>query len=192
MGIGLFILLYIVAALYYPGGSEAHEREYGFSVLNNYWCDLLEYRARNGLYNISRPVALTAMVVLCVSLAVFWYYLPQGIIPTRGHHKIIRVSGIFSMIAAMFVFTDYHDLVVNVAGFFGAIAIGATFIGLYRLKKYGLTGLGMVCLCLLGVNYYIFETDHYITLLPMIQKVTFLFCFIWFGLLDIQMYQLRN
>ena len=191
MGIGLFVLLYVVAAWYYPGGSEAHESEYGFSLANNYWCDLLEYRARNGHYNISRPVALTAMVLLCISLAVFWYYLPKGIVSDPIYHKAIQFSGIFSMISAIFVFTRHHDVVINVAGFFGSIAFLGTFVGLFRTKKYALSWLGIFCFSLCCINYYIFETNHFVWILPVVQKVTFLVCFIWFGLIDIQIYRFQ-
>ncbi len=79
-GVFIFIVLYFIAAFLYPGGSTADKASGSFSLLNNYWFDLLSYKAKGGENNISRPIAITAMVVLCLSLSVFWYHLPQLLI----------------------------------------------------------------------------------------------------------------
>ncbi|MFN7116301.1 MAG: hypothetical protein ACK4TA_05840, partial [Saprospiraceae bacterium] len=51
VGIVLFLVLYIVAAFYYPGGSNADHSAKGFSIVHNYWCDLLAIGAKNGQIN---------------------------------------------------------------------------------------------------------------------------------------------
>src|SRR5829696_8591889 len=72
-GIMLFVILYIFAAILYPGGSQADKRSIGFSWLNNYWCNLVNEKAINGQVNIAQPLAIFAMFILGLSLAVFWY-----------------------------------------------------------------------------------------------------------------------
>lgn len=44
-GILIFFMLYVVAALLYPGGSQADKASTGFSWMNNYWCNLLNEKA---------------------------------------------------------------------------------------------------------------------------------------------------
>jgi hypothetical protein len=48
VGILIFILLYIVAAFFYPGGSEFDTHSDGFSWKHNYWCNLLNELAIKG------------------------------------------------------------------------------------------------------------------------------------------------
>ncbi|HEV7621655.1 MAG TPA: hypothetical protein VGO09_07980, partial [Flavisolibacter sp.] len=43
-----FIILYIIATIYYPGGSQANNVSKGFSWVHNYWCNLLNEKAING------------------------------------------------------------------------------------------------------------------------------------------------
>lgn len=70
-GILLFILLYLLAALLYPGGSQVNSNSKGFSWLNNYWCNLLNYKAINGEYNAGRNAANFGMFILAATLSVF-------------------------------------------------------------------------------------------------------------------------
>ena len=76
-GIFLFLILYIIAAWLYPGGSKVDPQASGFSVLHNYWCDLFDVVAYNGSANPSRPIALIAMIILTGSFALLWYVLPR-------------------------------------------------------------------------------------------------------------------
>ena len=190
IGICLFIVLYVVAAFEYPGGSNADTSQKGFNIFSNYWCDLLNYDAKNGDYNTSRPVALAAMILLSVSLALFWYFLPLFIYTAREHQKIIQFSGVFSAVTALFVFTKYHDVVIDVAGLFGAVAFLGAFIGLFKSGWYRLTAMGIFCLVLCLVNYVIYQSRQFVSILPLLQKATFLLCLCWFFFMDIQIYRM--
>jgi hypothetical protein len=73
IGCVLFIILYVVAGLLYPGGSGTDKTSVGYNWTKNYWCNLLNNTAINGQINIAKPVAMTAMVILCISLSFFGY-----------------------------------------------------------------------------------------------------------------------
>ena len=49
VGICLFILLYLLATFYYPGGSNVDNRISYFSWQHNYWCDLMAIKSKNGI-----------------------------------------------------------------------------------------------------------------------------------------------
>ncbi|HEX8333033.1 MAG TPA: hypothetical protein VF622_10440 [Segetibacter sp.] len=186
-GITIFILLYIVAAIVYPGGNHLDEYSEGFSILHNYWCDLLNSEAQNGEINTSRPFAVTAMIILCTSLMVFWYYLPKAFNIGTLYKATISISGIASMIIGMFIFTSYHGEAITYSGFFGGIAFIATFFGLYKSKWYKLFWLGILCLVLGAITFAIYKTREGLIILPMIQKVTLLLCLMWIAIIDVQM-----
>lgn len=177
----VFGALYIVAAYLYPGGSNAHKNESGFNLFTNYWCDLLGSHAKNGKLNLGQPVAMTAMVVLCLTLAYFFYVTPDLL----GYHKptqrFLQLIGVLSMVVAPFIFTIYHDAVINVAGTFGILAMLGTFIGLYRHGYVALLRLGLVCSILCGLNNYVYHTHHFIEHLPIVQKLTFFIFLLWFN-----------
>jgi len=181
IGICLFVLLYIVAALLYPGGSQHDEFSKGFSWLHNYWCDLLEYKAQNGADNPSRPVAIAGMAVLCISLILFWYYVPPFLTQQKKLQRTIQVAGIASMMVACFLSSAYHDVIINIAAFLGVIAITGTLVALYKAGYKKLFFPGITCIVLCALNNYIYYTSTLVKYLPVIQKITFIIFLLWFG-----------
>ena len=190
-GITLFAVLYAVCTLLYPGGSKAFPAAKGFDWQNNYWCDLTDAVARNGAENTARPVALAAMVILCFSLAVFWYHVPTLAANTRDG-RIIRYAGILSMLITLFLFTGLHDVVINVAGSLGIVALALTYNGLYKSGLYVLFTYGLVCLVAIFANYIIYQTGAGKSYLPVVQKITFLLFLSWIGVVNIYVYRRKN
>jgi hypothetical protein len=184
----IFVLLYVVATFYYPGGSNANKATLGFDWLNNYWCDLTGQFAKNGEVNSARPIALTAMLILCSTLAVFWFYVPR-LFSDNKFNQIIRYAGIASMTVGGFLFTDFHDTVINVAGTLGIVAMTGVFIGLYRNNLTKLFGYGVFCLGIMLFNYFVYETSFLLSFLPIIQKATFVLLLVWICLIDIYLYR---
>lgn len=188
-GMGTFGVLYLIATLLYPGGSQANKQAIGFSWLHNYWCNLLNVNAMNGQPNPARPVALLAMVVLCASLAILWYQLPRLFAFNQKTIKLIQLTGILSMVSACLIFTPYHDLVINISVLFGLIALLYTLVGLYNHRHRKLFWLGCSCLLLMGINNYIYYSRHCIFFLPLIQKITFAAVLSWLGMLNVRLYK---
>lgn len=188
LGIGIFIVLYVIAALLYPGGSSVDRDAEGFSWIHNYWCDLLSKWAKNGQPNAAWPVALTAMITLCLSLSLFWFFVP-GLLNTGKHHYgIVQLSGIASMMLAIFIFTNYHDFIINAAVFFGVVALSGTYVALYRSKAYKTLAFGVFCLILVLLNGYIYYTKYLIFILPLLQKVTFFLYLLWILSINLKLF----
>jgi hypothetical protein len=188
LGVLVFIGLYILATLYYPGGSNFNSTSIGFDWFKNYWCDLTMRIAKNGELNIARPIALTAMFVLCISLGIFWLYLPT-MFENYKYHRSISYVGICSMMITFFLFTKLHDLVINVAGALGIIALTITFIGLYQNKLFRHFTYGLFCMIFMLFNYWIYETGELIIFQPIIQKINFIFFLSWICWMDILLYR---
>ncbi len=188
VGICLFFLLYLFAALVYPGGSQVDKTENGFSLLHNYWCDLLADKAQNDEPNTAQPLAISAMILLCASLVVFWYYVPKLFEPHTQNAKTMQRTGMSSMVISAFLFTDFHDTVINLGGTLGIIAVLLTFVNLYKSKFYKLFAVGMLCLMLCLFNYFIYETKIYLSLLAVTQKITFVLFLGWLGVIDFYIY----
>jgi hypothetical protein len=193
LGAILFVIVYFIASLYYPGGSQVDKNHNGFSWANNYWCNLLNENAFNGQKNTAKPIAILGMFVLCFTLSIFWFLFPKQMNIRKSLKLIIQISGILAMTIALFLFTDiYHDLVINLATFFAIPAILGTFIGLYKTKWYSLFGFGMLNLLLVGLNNYVYYNIELIIYLPIIQKITFASFLIWVCCITIKLYQTQH
>ena len=193
LGIIIFVALYVVATLFYPGGSQVDKNSIGFSWTNNYWCNLLNDISINGQPNTAKPVAMTAMFVLCLTLAYFWFLFPTYINLERKLKLAIQNSGIIAMAIAFFLFTNInHDLIINLAAIFGAVATVGTFIGLYKTKWFGLFAFGIFNVLLVVLNNYVYYTKGLIIYLPVIQKITFAAFLMWVCCISIKLYEIKR
>ncbi len=186
----LFVLLYIIATFYYPGGSQVNKNSIGFSWINNYWCNLLNDNAINGQHNPAKPIAISAMFILCSTLTCFWWLLPAHVHLEKLAKLSIQISGTLAITIAFLMFTNInHDLVINLASIFGLIAIFLTFIALYKKKWYHLFAFGLFNLLLIAFNNYIYYNKQLIIYLPLIQKLSFATFLVWICCININLYQ---
>jgi hypothetical protein len=183
LGIPCFLLLYVIATLFYPGGSQADHNAAGFSWLHNYWCNLLNHKAINGQDNPAQPIAITAMVVLCISLTVFWYCFPSFTTAKKVPQQVVRYSGTLAMVAASSLGVLEHDWVTNIASLLGVIAVIGTLVILKKERWQFLFGYGLVNVLLVGINNLFYYNAHLIYYLPLIQKITFASFLLWIWLM---------
>ena len=187
----VFVGLYIVATILYPGGSQIDKDAIGFSWLNNYWCNLLNDNAINGQHNPSKPIAITGMVVLGLTLSFFWIVFPGYSAIGKSLKLMIQISGILAMITALFLGSGInHDLVTNIASVLGLVATFGTFIGLYKNKWYVLFAFGLINILFVGMNNYLYHNKELIIYLPIIQKISFAFFLLWVCSVNMKIYRL--
>lgn len=188
IGSFLFVILYVIAALLYPGGSGADKTTVGYNWTNNYWCNLLSAKAINGQLNTARPVAITAMMVLCLALSTFWILFP-AITQLKKYHKLlIQVAGTVCMLTSFLLLIRIdHDLAVNTSSAFGLIAMIGTLIALYQLKWKWLFAIGLFDLLLVALNNYLYHSNETMYL-PIVQKFSFLAFLAWFSFISIELY----
>jgi hypothetical protein len=188
IGSFLFVILYIIAALLYPGGSGADKTAVVYSWTDNYWCNLLSEKAINGQINTARPVAVTAMFVLGLSLSTFWILFPELTQLKKYHRLLIQVAGTVCMLTSFLLLTSIdHDLAVNTSSAFGLIAMIGTLIALYQLKWKWLFAVGLFDLLLVALNNYLYHSNE-MMYLPIVQKFSFLSFLVWFSFISINLY----
>jgi hypothetical protein len=179
-GTVIFAVLYFIATLYYPGGSQFDKNSIGFSWANNYWCNLLNDTAINGQKNTAQPIALTAMVILCLTLIFFWWQFPIYTSLDKKYKFTIQICGTLAMAIGFFLFAKFdHDLITNLASLFGLIATTGTFIGLYKNSWKVLFYFGLINILLVVGNNFLYYNKDLISYLPIVQKITFATFLIW-------------
>ena len=177
----VFLLLYGFAASVYVNKSIDNETNLGFSLLNNYWCDLFS------MGSPSRPIALFALSLVCFGLCFFWYILPF-LLPQMQDRRI-TYFGISAMIVLLFLPTSYHDAVINIGGALASVALTLFFWELYKHQYNTILGFGLFLLFLGVVNYFIYQTRYGVQGLPLLQKLTFLYALWWISWVSFQVYR---
>lgn len=179
IGIGLFVGLYIYSTLLYPGGSQADQFTEGFDWLNNYWCNLLNEQAINGQPNPARPIAISAMAILCLGLVAFFVQFSKTIAKGAFWKIAIPVFGAISMVLAFLISTKYHDLMTTLSSIFGSLVVVGIIWEMHNSAIRTFKISGALCILLLGINNYIYYSNQWIEHLPLIQKLTFLTVLSW-------------
>ena len=193
LGCIIYIVLYVIATQYYPGGSQADKDSIGYSWANNYWCNLLYANGINGKPNPAQPIAITAMAILCLSISLFWIQFPRYTTLNNLSKKTIQVCGTLAMVTGFLLFTDInHDLITNVASSLGLIAMIGTFAGLYRNGWKNLFLFGLINIVMVVLNNVFYHTAGLIVYLPVIQKITFLIFLSWISCICFKIYQVST
>ena len=112
----------------------------------------------------------------------FWYIVPRWLLVRDWMKGIIRISGIVSMCTLVFLDTNQHDIVINIAVLSGLTAMTFTLYGLSTMKHFTLLTIGLLCLLLCVANTYIYYSQNGLNALAAVQKITFFIFLLWFCL----------
>jgi hypothetical protein len=147
--------------------------------MHNYWCNLLDRFAMNGEPNGARPLAITAMGLLCISLSVFFLFFPLGTTVKPWIKGMVGFGGVAAMACGALMGVFDHDLMTNIASLFGILAVGGTLFILRRREWNLLFRMGLAIIILVGLNNMFYYTDSLRLYLPVVQKLTFLWVLAW-------------
>ena len=181
LGLSLFVVLYALSALSYPGGSDFHPHNQGFSIIENYWCELLGENAKNGGKNEAQTSGILALITLNSTLTLLWYRISKAIKTKTILKQLIFFCGLGSVLFSSFVFTNWHDILIGISVLLGLIAI---FFTIFLFKNQRIFNLGLWCIILILLNVIIYFTNLGIYYLPLLQKFTFVCVLLWFLMLN--------
>ncbi len=185
IGILIFFGIYFYASTLYPGGHQADYSAPGFSWIHNYWCDLMDTEAYNGEINPAQPYALSAMIMLCLSLSVFFYHFPKYFHVSVLWNRAIRIFGITSMVAAILVASPLHNAMIAIASILGLFALLGIIYAVIKHKLRWFTVVAVVCILLIGFNNYSYYSRQFVEWLPLLQKISFAIVLGWLFFLNL-------
>jgi len=178
-GLGLYIIVYTIAVSAYPGGSINYPNANGYSFYHNLLCDAMDPITQSGVINHARFLAIISHLILSFTMISFFYILPKIFSVKNRNTKMIAYFGIAAMTVLIFMYTEYHDLMVTITGVLGTIAMIPFFIELQFFKNKGLKQIAYLCFLLSIIVFFIFETKFGLYYLPFLQKITFGVDAIW-------------
>lgn len=179
------------AAWSYPGGSWTEPRSTGFSLLRNFWCDLVRTQAINGADNsASRRLSCVAFAALALALWWFWPIAGSLLAPARGARvsALGRLStlALFSMaLLPSDAHPLWHGVVALAGGGLGMVCAASCCVRCDTEGRDGLRRLAAIATLLLAalnaaLYVYVAYAGGPETLLqPSVQKLATLALLIW-------------
>ena len=178
-GILIFIALYFYTASIYPGGSPNNPNSLGYDWLNNLWCHLMNPQAINGMDNPASPIAIFAMILLGISMIVFFLQFARVFAKSNFEKNLIRITGVVAMVSAGFIFTSYHDVMTTILSICGVVGITSIIRALYMNKLPFLGTVGIICMIVIGLNNYFYYNEAFHEYLPVVQLLDFVLVLGW-------------
>lgn len=179
-----FVVAMTLAAAVYPGGSWTARDGEGFSLLRNFWCDLLRSRAINGADNAAGKVlASVAFAALGAGLWPYWW-LAAGVLPDGRRAAVVRMGMLSaaSLAAMALLPSDHypvqHGLVALTGGLLGvlsaAVCVATRLPGEPRSSLRRVSGacaLGLACLNAALYVHVAFGGGEETVAQPLVQKL---------------------
>lgn len=178
LGIIIATTLLLIATKYYPGGSQFDKNSIGYDWKNNYLSNLISEKAVNGLQNDSRLWAISGLLFLCVSLALFFIEFSKKI-SSNGAARIIKYLGVGAMVFAFLAVTPYYDATLTIASILTLTSMFYITVFVLMSRLYAFKILCIVCLLVSCCCNYIYDTRIHLELLPVMQKIALLITICW-------------
>jgi len=179
LGCILFLILITIASVNYPGGSQVNECEIGYCWVNNYLCDVIASVTHGELHHPYYKAGLAAMFCLCGGVSMCFVYFPKWLKLEGTWKPIIKWMGFISMICAMMIFTELHNVMIAIASILALPALFGIFVTLYQKRIMKVLYFGIFILILLILNNVIYYTDFMVSILPQLQKLSCLMVIFW-------------
>ncbi len=162
------VILIVIAASAYPGGSLLDKNSVGFGWSKNFISNLFEAKALNGSENPGRIWAILGMAFQSFGYGVFFINMSKKI-SLKVWVNILKYIGFANIFFIFLIATPYHDL--------GTISIVLTLFGLFIITLFILKSklhLLKFCCIICLLTYYCFFFLYgfsYLELAFIMQKV---------------------
>ena len=162
----------------YPGGSRADKNSVGFDWKNNYISNLFGETAINGSHNSSRVWAVSGMLFLSITFAIFFTQFSKRI-ASKSAARVIKYFGIAAMICTFLVVTPYHDTMITIACTLTLVSMFYITVFVFKSKLHFFKILSVICLLVFYTAMYIYYSGNFVQLLPVMQKLDLTIVIIW-------------
>lgn len=177
-GITAAIILLVIAAIQYPGGSTYNLNAAGYSWQHNYISNLFNKTAVNGRQSTSPLWAAAAMFFLCSGIGLFFIQFPKKI-PVKSAAHIIKYFGAVAMVATFLVITPLHNVMINISATLALVSIFYITVFILRSKLMKLKLLSMIYLLIAYCCIFIYNSGMYLQYLAVMQKVALAVTIVW-------------
>lgn len=173
LGISFYVILYFIAAQKYAGGFE------NYSIGDHLLCDLMNTYSTDGYLNDGRLPAIIGNSSLFVGMVTFFYLIPLQFDKITRNIKWAQLLGVIAMFNFLFLFSQYHDVLVLASGCLSMVMVTLLIFEYYRQTRNPVKTYSIVCLVLSISVFLSYQLEIGLDFLPIFQKTVFLLDGIW-------------
>ena len=161
-----------VATLVYPGGSLSDANSEGFDWGTNFFSNLFNDQALNGMYNTSRPWALAGMVFHSLAYGLFFFHAAQKL-PSRHAATVLRVIGVVYVFVHFGIATPLHDAMVTLSSTVAMLGLFYLTVFIFRTRLHRLKVFCLLCMLTFYATLFLYGMGNW-GLLAVMQKASFI------------------
>ena len=164
------VILIVIAALVYPGGSLLDKNSEGFDWSKNFISNLFAAKAINGLENSSRIWAIIGMAFDSVGYGIFFINMSKKV-SARHAATILKLIGAANILFSFLIATPLHDIMVTISSTLSLIGLFYITVFILKTKLHLLKFSCISCLLTFYYTFYLYGSGNW-GLLAIMQKVS--------------------
>ena len=164
------VILIVIAAFVYPGGSLLDKNSEGFDWSKNFISNLFAAKAINGLENSSRIWAIIGMAFDSVGYGIFFINMSKKV-SARHAATILKLIGAANILFNFLIATHLHDIMVTISSTLSLIGLFYITVFILKTKLHLLKFSCIICLLTFYYTLYLYGSGNW-GLLAIMQKVS--------------------
>jgi len=166
------VILLVIAASLYPGGSLADNNSIGFNWTKNFISNLFATKAINGSENASRLWAIAGMVFHSFGYGIFFIHMSKKI-PSKSAAIVLKFIGVANILFNILIVTNLHDLMVTISTTLTLLGFFYITVFIFKSKLHLLKLCCVICLLIFYYTLFLYGFGNW-GLLAIMQKVSFI------------------
>lgn len=163
------LVMLLVAASLYPGGSLVDPTSVGFIWSKNFISNLFQEKAINGAVNPGRVWALVGMAFQSLADGLFFIRMAK-VITDKHATLVLKVIGYTNIVCNFMIATPLHDPMVTVSSTLTLLGLFYITVFILRSKLHVLKVCCVVCMLLFYYTLFLYGMGDW-QLLAIMQKV---------------------
>ncbi len=168
--LAISVILIVIAALVYPGGSLHDKNSEGFDWSKNFFSNLFEIKAINGAANTSRIWAIIGMAFHAVGYGIFFINMSKKM-PTRHAANVLKLIGVVNILFNFLIATPLHDIMITISSTLSLIGLFYITVFILKSKLHLLKFFCVICLLTFYYTLFLYGSGNW-GLLAVMQKIS--------------------
>lgn len=168
--VAISVVLIVIAASVYPGGSLLDKNSQGFDWTKNFISNLFQEKAINGLENRSRVWAIIGMAFHAVGYGLFFIEMSKRILVKQAS-TVLKVVGTVNIVFNFLIATPLHDLMIVISSTLSLLGLFYITVFILKSKLHVLKICCILCLLIFYYTLFLYGSGDW-RLLAIMQKVS--------------------
>lgn len=166
------VILMVIAASVYPGGSLTDKNSIGFDWTKNFISNLFAEKAMNGSESPSRIWAIIGMAFHSVGYGIFFLHMSKKI-SHRHTATVLKLVGVANILFSFLIVTPLHDMMVTLSSTLFLLGLFYITVFILKTKLHVFKFCCIICLLTFYYTLYLYGCGNW-GLLAVMQKISFI------------------